>query len=164
MDDAYDIESLRMKSEPISKYLDGAQETTQSFSKQLENYRLDERVAKSIEGLADGVVVFVFSAEWCPDCYMNVPVLKLLQDATGIEVNVFGHLKKGDRDAGELWEIPPSPPEVADFDVRKIPLIVVLNHEGEVLGEIVENPPEGQTLEEAFLKILEAASDKSRHR
>jgi thiol-disulfide isomerase/thioredoxin len=78
MDDAYDIESLRMKSEPISKYLDGAQETTQSFSRQLENYRLDERVAKSIEGLADGVVVFVFSAEWCPDCYMNVPILKLL--------------------------------------------------------------------------------------
>jgi hypothetical protein len=79
-------------------------------------------------------------------------------------MNVFGHLKKGDRDAGELWEIPPSPPEVADFDVRKIPLIVVINHEGEVLGEIVENPPEGRTLEEAFLKILEAASDKPRHR
>lgn len=158
MTDVYEIESLRKKSEPVAKYIDEAYETTRSFERRLEDYRLDEAAARRMRELADGVVVFVFSAEWCPDCHRNVPVLKLIQDATGIEVNVFGHLKKGDRDAGGLWKIPPSPPEVEDFGVERIPLIVVFNPEGELLGEIVENPPGGETLEKALLDILEAAS------
>ena len=47
--------------------------------------------------------------------------------------------------------------EVKEFDVVKIPLIVVLNGDGEELGEIVENPPEGETLEESLFKILRKA-------
>jgi thiol-disulfide isomerase/thioredoxin len=158
MTDVYEIESLRKKSEPVAKYLDEAYETTRSFARRLEDYRLDEAAARRLRELAGGVVVFVFSAEWCPDCHRNVPVLKLIQDATGIEVNVFGHLKKDISDAGRLWKIPPSPPEVEDFGVERIPLIVVFNPEGELLGEIVENPPGGETLEKALLDILEAAS------
>ena len=157
MTDIYDIESLRKKSEPIAKYLEEAYETTRSFARRLEDYRLDEKAARRLRELAEGVVVFVFSAEWCPDCHRNVPVLKLIQDATGIEVNVFGHLKKDASDARGLWKIPPSPPEVKDFEVDKIPLIVVLNMDGMMIGEIVENPPEGQTLEKALLDILNEA-------
>lgn len=157
MTDVYDIESLKKKSEPVAKYLEEAYETTRSFARRLEDYRLDEAVARRLRELADGVVVFVFSAEWCLDCHRNVPVLKLIQDATGIEVNVFGHLKKDVCDAGGLWKIPPSPPEVKDFDVEKIPHIVVLNMDGMMIGEIVENPSEGQTLEEALLNILNEA-------
>jgi thiol-disulfide isomerase/thioredoxin len=157
MTDIYDIESLRKKSEPVAKYLEEAYETTRSFSRRLEDYRLDEEAARRLRELAEGVVVFVFSAEWCPDCHRNVPVLKLIQDATGIEVNVFGHLKKDASDAGGLWKIPPSPPEVKDFEVDKIPFIVVLNMDGMMIGEIIENPPEGQTLEKALLDILNDA-------
>ena len=101
--------------------------------------------------------VFVFSAEWCPDCYRNVPVLKLIADATGIKTKVFGHLMRDAKNPEERWKIPPSPPEVKDFDVVRIPLIVVLNRDGAKIGEIVENPPEGQTLEEALLDILNEA-------
>jgi thiol-disulfide isomerase/thioredoxin len=157
MTNIYNIESLRKKSEPVAKYLEEAYETTRSFARHLEDYRLDEEATRMLRDLAEGVVVFVFSAEWCPDCHRNVPVLKLIQDATGIEVNVFGHLKKDVSDASRLWKIPPSPPEVKDFEVNKIPLIVVLNMAGMMIGEIVENPPEGQTLEKALLDILKEA-------
>lgn len=37
-------------------------------------------------------------------------------------------------------------------------MIAVFNTEGEMLSEIVENPPRGETLEKALLNILEAAS------
>jgi hypothetical protein len=60
-------------------------------------------------------------------------------------------------DPDEKWAIPPSPPEVKAFNVIKIPLITVLNKEGEKRGEIIENPPEGQTLERALLDILKKA-------
>lgn len=154
----HDLDELRKKSEPIEKYLKDAREAAPAFSRRLNSYVLDKGVARRIKCAINGESIFVFSAEWCPDCHRNVPVLKLIKDATGIEVNVFGYLEKGNRDAGELWKTPPSPPEVSEFEVRKIPLIVVLNREGQLIGEIVENPPEGQTLEGALLDILEAGS------
>ncbi len=72
-------------------------------------------------------------------------------------MRVFGHLMRNVTDPDEKWAIPPSPPEVKAFNVIKIPLITVLNKEGEKLGEIIENPPEGQTLERALLDILKKA-------
>jgi len=98
--------------------------------------------------------VVVFSAEWCPDCFRNVPVLGLVSEETGLEVRVFGHLMRNIKDPDEKWAIPPSPPEVKTYQVIKIPLITVLNQDGEKLGEIVENPSEGVTLEDAILDIL----------
>jgi hypothetical protein len=47
--------------------------------------------------------------------------------------------------------------EVKEFDVVKIPLIVVLDRDGERVGEIVENPPPGKTVEGALLDILRRA-------
>ena len=86
-----------------------------------------------------------------------MPVLSLISDATGLEVNVFGYLMRDTKNSQERWKIPPSPVEVKDFDVEKIPLIVVLNRDGVKIGEIVENPPEGQTLEEALFDVLKEA-------
>jgi thiol-disulfide isomerase/thioredoxin len=102
-------------------------------------------------------VVVVFSAEWCKDCRRNVPVLGLVAEATGLEVRVFGHLMREVKDSDERWSIPPSSPEVKEFNVIKIPLISVLDGNGEEIGEVVENPPEGQSLEEALLDILKKA-------
>ena len=117
-------------------------------------YTLDEDAVEAIRDHAGKVAVVAFSAEWCPDCHRNIPVLCLLSEATGMEVRVFGHLMREAKNLEEMWRIPPSPPEVKVFNVVKIPLILVLNEHGEKVGEIVENPPEGQTLEEALLEIL----------
>ena len=61
---------------------------------------------------------------------------------------------KGKKPKG-YWRIPPSAPEVEEFQVRLIPTIVILSKEGKIIGKIIVDPPKNKTLEEALLEILE---------
>jgi len=150
----FELEKLRENAEPVSQYLDSVSEANPAFARRREEYVSDEDVIRELKEYVAEAVVTVFSAEWCPDCFRNVPVLDIISEATGIEVLVFGHLMRDIKNPERRWRIPPSPEEVKEFDVVKIPLITVLNNEGEKIGEIVENPPEGKTLETALLDIL----------
>jgi thiol-disulfide isomerase/thioredoxin len=150
----YDLDKIRAASEPVLEYVEDCREKAPNLHKQYETYVLDEAVVTKVRCHADRVMVVVFSAEWCPDCQRNVPILALLSRETGLEVRVFGHLMRDPKRKG--WKIPPSPPEVNEFKVVKIPHIAVLDMDGEVVGEIIENPPKGKTLEQALLDILEA--------
>jgi thiol-disulfide isomerase/thioredoxin len=152
-----ELEAIRSNSESVADYLKSSEEKTPKFTERKTTYKLDKDTVEKIKAYTGSAVVVVFSAEWCPDCYRNVPVLGLISEGTGLEVRVFGHLMRNVTDPDEKWAIPPSPPEVKAFNVIKIPLITVLNKEGEKLGEIIENPPEGQTLERALLDILKKA-------
>ena len=152
----HDLEKIRAASEPVLEYVEASKEKAPKFNEQIETYRLDEEAVTKIRCHSDRVVVAVFSAEWCPDCHRNVPILALLNREAGLEVRVFGHLMRDAKNEDRRWRIPPSPPEVDDFDVVKIPHIAVLDMNGEVIGEIIENPPEGKTLEQAILALLEA--------
>jgi len=151
----YDLEKLRKNSEPVAKYLASSSEKTDAFSINAKKYELDEDVSKKLMKYAKNMIVFAFSAEWCPDCHRHIPVLGLIVEKTGLEVNVFGHLMRDPKRPKGYWSIPPSPAEVEEFNVRKIPTIVVLDKEGNKIGEIIENPPEGKSLEKAILDILE---------
>ena len=153
----HDLEKLRETSQTLKDYLASIAETAPGFAKRITEYNLNERATKELMECTEGAVVIVFSAEWCKDCRRNVPVLGLIAEATGLEVRVFGHLMRNAKDPNERWSIPPSPGEVKEFDVVRIPLITVLNSNGEEIGEIVENPPECQSLEEALLDILKKA-------
>jgi len=153
----FDLEAIRSNSESVADYLKSSEEKTPKFVEQKATYNLNKDTVEKIKAYAGSAVVVVFSAEWCPDCYRNVPVLDLISEEAGLEVRVFGHLMRNVTDPEEKWAIPPSPPEVKKFNVIKIPLITVLNEEGEKLGEIIEKPPEGQTLERALLDILKKA-------
>lgn len=152
-----ELEAIRSNSESVADYLKSSEEKTPKFTERKTTYKLDKDTIEKIKAYTGSAVVVVFSAEWCPDCYRNVPVLSLISEETGLEVRVFGHLMRNVTDPDEKWAIPPSPPEVKAFNVIKIPLITVLNKEGEKRGEIIENPPEGQTLERALLNILKKA-------
>jgi len=152
-----ELEAIRSNSESVADYLKSSEEKTPKFTERKTTYKLDKDTIEKIKAYTGSAVVVVFSAEWCPDCYRNVPVLSLISEETGLEVRVFGHLMRNVTDPDEKWAIPPSPPEVKAFNVIKIPLITVLNKEGEKRGEIIENPPEGQTLERALLDILKKA-------
>jgi hypothetical protein len=99
--------------------------------------------------------VVAFSAEWCKDCAVNIPVLALISEATGLEVRIFGGLKKDPLSHTRKWRIPPSPPEVEMFHVDKIPLIILFDKEGKEVGKIIENPREKPTLEEELIIISE---------
>lgn len=153
----YELETVRRNSESVADYLKSSGGRSPKFVERKATYKLNKDTVEKIKAIAGSAVVVVFSAEWCPDCSRNVPVLGLISEETGLEVMVFGHLMRNVKDPNEKWAIPPSPLEVKKFNVIKIPLITVLNEEGEKLGEIIENPPEGQTLERALLDILKKA-------
>jgi hypothetical protein len=60
------------------------------------------------------------------------------------------------KNPNNLWACPPSPVQVNEFKVVKIPHMFILNKKGAVEGEIIENPPEGKLLERVILEILES--------
>jgi len=153
----HDLAALKAGSEPIEEYLAAPSDAAEAFNQRLQEYELDPSVTQKLKTHAGKAYVFVFTAEWCGDCKRNVPVLRLIQDSTGIEVRVLGHIMRDANNPDERWRIPPSPPEVREFNVVKIPHIAVLDAHGKELGAVIENPPEDKTLEEALLAILEAA-------
>jgi thiol-disulfide isomerase/thioredoxin len=150
----YDVAKLRKGSEAVHDYVSTPSKAKEAFDKRRTEYKLDAAVIKELKKKAKDYTIIVFSAEWCPDCMRNVPVLDLIAEATGIEVRVFGHIMRDAKSNTRKWAVPPSPPEVDEFNVPKIPLIVVLNKDGEKAGEIVENPPPGKTVEQALLAIM----------
>ena len=93
------------------EYLEGAKAKTERFNERFHGYKLDQETAEKIRRYAEGAVVFVFSAEWCSDCYRNVPVLAIIHEAPGLEVRVFGHIMRDPKSTTRKWAIPPSPPE-----------------------------------------------------
>ena len=151
-----DSDNIRKNSETIQEYMKELKDKAPSFVDRYNSYSLDHEAKTKLKCHSVGAFIIVFSAEWCPDCSRNVPVLAQISNETGIEVRVFGHLERAAKDSGEKWRIPPSPPEVKDFDIVKIPTIMVYSLKGERLGEIIENPPNGKSLERAILDILES--------
>ncbi|MBM3291120.1 hypothetical protein FJY84_00400 [Candidatus Bathyarchaeota archaeon] len=150
----FDVNRLIKNSVSVQNYTQEPGIGFEAFNKKRREYIVNEVVIEKLKKSSDKILVFVFSAEWCPDCYRNVPILDLISEKTGIEVRVFGHIKKGVAGSSKKWAVPPSPQEVDEFNVQKIPHIIILNKQGEKIGEIIENPPLGKTLEETVLDII----------
>jgi thiol-disulfide isomerase/thioredoxin len=153
----HDLEELRRRAEPVVEYLSSSAASAPAFAEGAEGYRLDPAALEGLRRHAGSALILVFSAEWCRDCHRHIPVLGLISEATGLEVRVFGHLMRDPKRPRGYWRIPPSPKEVEEFSVTRIPAIVVLDGEGGVMGEIVESPPAGRSLEAALLGILSGA-------
>lgn len=148
------LAEIRKKTVNVSDYIEKLEgDFRERFLTRKENYKLKQEVVNRLKQFAEKYFVVAFSAEWCKDCAANIPVLALTSETTGLEVRVFGGLKKDPLSGTKKWRIPPSPPEVEPFGVDKIPLIIVFDMEGNEVGRIVENPKE-PTLEEELLKIF----------
>jgi thiol-disulfide isomerase/thioredoxin len=150
----YDVAKLRRGSESVRDYISEPSKAKDAFEKRRAEYKLDAAVVKKLKKRVKDYLVVAFSAEWCPDCVRNVPVLDMLAEATGLEVRVFGHIMRDAKSNTRKWAVPPSPPEVYEFSVPKIPLIAVLRKDGEMTGEIIENPSPGITVERALLDLI----------
>ncbi|MEM3616761.1 MAG: thioredoxin family protein [Candidatus Bathyarchaeia archaeon] len=149
------LEEIKKKTVPVSQYIAGISELfREKFLERRRAYKLNLEATSKLKNLVVNIVVVAFSAEWCKDCAAHIPVLALLSEATGLEVRIFGGLKRDPLNPKRKWSIPPSPPEVEKFQVDKIPLILIFSKEGAELGRIVENPKEGLTLEEEILQII----------
>ncbi len=152
----FDLENLKGCGEDVLEYIEASKEKAPQYMERYDSYELDKEISTKIECHKDNYTVIAFSAEWCPDCYRNIPVLAHIQEKTGLKTLVFGHLMRDAKNPNRLWACPPSPVQVDEFKVVKIPHMFVLNKKGEVEGEIIENAPEGMLLERAILDILES--------
>jgi thiol-disulfide isomerase/thioredoxin len=151
------LSEIRKKTVSVEQYLDSLEEPfRKKFSTRKQTYTPNQRAVNELKKVADKYVIVAFSAEWCKDCTANIPVLALISEATGLEVRIFGGLKKDSLSRTRKWKIPPSPMEVEAFQVDKIPLIIVLDKEGKDIGKIIENPREKPTLEEELVNITGA--------
>jgi thiol-disulfide isomerase/thioredoxin len=144
------------KTIPVDQYINEIpQPFKDKFLYKMRVYHIDEQITTKLREHAKDLVVIVFSAEWCKDCAENVPILAKLAEETGIDVFVFGGLKTNPLNQKEKWSIPPSPPEVKQFNVQRIPHIIIFNKKGKELGVIIENPKPGLTLEKEIFNILQ---------
>jgi hypothetical protein len=99
-------------------------------------------------------VIVAFSATWCKDCAVNIPVLALLSEVTGLEIRVFRGIKKDSLSPLHKWRIPPSPPEIESFKIDKLPSILIFDIAGNEMGRIVEAPKLLPTLEQELLETI----------
>jgi len=152
----YDIEGLIDNSEDVKYYIESSKEKAPKYMQKYESYELEADIVTKLNCHRPDYTIIAFSAEWCPDCYNNIPVLAHIQEQTEIKTRIFGHLMRDAKNPNKRWRIPPSPEEVELFDLVKIPSMYVLDKEGNMLGKIIENPPEGKSLEAAILEILES--------
>jgi thiol:disulfide interchange protein len=148
------LADIRNKAVPIVQYMSTLEHPFQEkFLARKQTYQLKQESINQLKQFADKCIIVAFSAEWCKDCAVNIPVLALISETTGMEVRIFGGLKTDSLNAERKWRIPPSPPEVETFHVDKIPLIVLFDENGNEIGRIVENPHE-PALEEELLKTI----------
>ncbi len=120
------------------------------------NYQPNELIVSQLASKMNGYTIVVFSADWCKDCKVNVAAfVKILQLKPDINAIFFKGIKSAPKDPDIRWRVPPSPQEVNEFDLKKIPTFYILDSNGKVVGEIIENPTIKPTLEEELVYILD---------
>lgn len=150
-----DLGEIRRKTVSVDDYISSMRTPFRDkFLARKEDYQPDHEAIEKLKREANNYMVVVFSAEWCKDCANNVPVLWLISEFTGLEVRVFGNLKKDPLNPKKRWRIPPSPPEVETFDVKKTPWILIFDKEGREIGKIIENPKHTGSVEEELLHLI----------
>lgn len=152
----YNIALLVSLSTDVKDYIESSSKKVPGFMERYDSYLLENEMTTKIQCHYDKYIIFAFSAEWCEDCIRNIPILARIQEETGLITRIFGHLVLDAKTPTRRWRIPPSPKEVEIFNVDKTPSIYILDKNGNKIGEIIENPPPGKTLEAAILDILES--------
>ncbi len=114
-------------------------------------YSPNHKVLEEIKKIADQFVIVAIGAEWCKDCVTNIPVLELIQEATGLRIYVLGGVKTDPLNPNKQWAVPPSPPEVETLKIVAVPTILIYTLQGMEIGRISENPEIKPTLEEELL-------------
>jgi len=155
--DIHDLAQLRKNGKSVKDYMECLEgKSGKEIIDNCELYEPKEDVIATLAEKAKGYTFVVFSAVWCKDCKSNVAAFaKILEKQPGIDALFFSGIKTAPLDPEIRWKVPPSPPEVDDFDLRKIPTFYILNSEGKVVGQMIENPEHKETLEEELVYIIE---------
>ncbi|MBK5113816.1 MAG: thioredoxin family protein [Candidatus Heimdallarchaeota archaeon] len=153
----HDIKHLEKAGMQVDEMIEKLSGTDGEVMKEnYEKYEPNQEALSELEEKAKDYLFVVFCAEWCGDCKTTAAyfakIVKLKPSINGV---FFKGLKSAPKDPDVRWRVPPSPPEVNDFDLRKIPTIFILNSEGKLVGEMIENPQIKSTVEEELVYILD---------
>jgi hypothetical protein len=152
-----DLPEIRRKTVSVTNYINNLEEPfRKKFLTRKRTYQPNQEAISQLKEFVGKYVIIAFSAGWCKDCAVNIPVLAVINEASGLEVRVFGGLKKDPLGQARKWRIPPSPREVETLSVEKIPLIIIADKEGKEIGRIVENPTQQPTLEQELCEIIKS--------
>lgn len=152
-----DLSEIRDKTVSIDEYICSMDQVFQDrFLTRKQTYVLKLCAVEELRKSARSVVIAAFSASWCKDCTEQIPVLAHLAATTGLEVRVFGGIKKDPLSYSSKWRVPPSPPEINTLRVEKLPTIIVFDANGLEVGRIEERPKMTLTLEEELCEIVKS--------
>ena len=151
-----DLDDVRKRSQTAKEYISSLEEKwKESQLEEYRNYSLDNEAVRRLREYVDRITIVSIGASWCKDCRKAIPVLRKLEEEIGLEIRIFGSVKSAPLDPDHQWAIPPSPPEVDEWNVTAIPWIVIFDKEGNKVGTIIEKPKYKQTLEDELLHLIQ---------
>jgi thiol-disulfide isomerase/thioredoxin len=92
----------------------------------------------------------IFSGSWCKDCQETIPILAKICQVTKIPMKILGGAKFSQQKP-PTWHVPPSPPEMNDLNIERIPAILFIDKNGIEVLRYYERPPVGKSLEQYLL-------------
>jgi thiol-disulfide isomerase/thioredoxin len=125
------------------------------FTRNKDYYKLNEEALEKLHKYLDEYTIVATFAEWCGDARKAIPVLSLIEEATGKTIACLGGMTKPPYGSGKLWQVPPSPEEVDTFQVTSSPTILVFGPDGKEIGRIKTRAKMTPTIEEEIVKIIE---------
>lgn len=150
-----DLNDIRSRTTNVRDYIDGLKEKDkEKFLEVYNTYKLDAEVVDELRDALKDLTVVVFSAVWCGDCKIAMPVMMQIEEQLGLEVLVFSRIKTAPLDPNRQWAVPPSPLEINEWGVTAIPWFNFYDREGNLVGTLIEKPTVKDTLEAEILYIL----------
>ena len=126
------------------------------FSEKLSTSRIRPEIASKLGQvvLENKLKFLVFSADWCKDSQEVLPLLAKIYQVTKIPMKILGGIKKN-LNPPPAWKVPPSPPEILEYGVEKVPCILILDKNSYEVARVYEQPPPGKSLEQHLLNVIE---------
>lgn len=155
---------IKSKTMGIEKYLEKIKDKAlpqKSYKVYVPKQEIIARIKEKLSQIREHLRILVIGADWCPDCYINVPRMIKVLEAIGkntIDFQIlYGVMVNALRKPGDItWHKKNSPPEATEpkFNLEKIPTFYFFVEE-KLIGRIVERPTKFPSLEEELLNILE---------
>ncbi|TFG12046.1 hypothetical protein EU537_10735 [Candidatus Thorarchaeota archaeon] len=150
-----DLKDIRKRTISVDDYIESLDDKNRDIVMEMyEQYDLDSNVVEELRDQMNNITTIVFSAAWCGDCKNAMPVIKLLVEQIGMEVRVFDKIKTAPLDPDHQWKIPPSPPEIEEWNVTAIPWFEFVDDAGNRIAQLIEKPKIKDTLEAEMLYVL----------
>jgi len=141
-----------LKSIKLEKY-------RQMFKDTVKETQVKEDIITQIAEIvkSKNVAIRIFVADWCKDTRNAFPAIShIVNQIPEIDLTLLHGIKNDPFDKNVRWKVPPSPPEVDTFDLRKIPTLIIFDKtSGEEVGRMIERPEATETVEEEILYHLQ---------